>query len=77
MSVPISLSDTEPEREPEPVLPRGLVGLRNVGMLRALQECPCSAHFDMQPLQQIHAASAACCALRTVLTPELMAPFVL
>ena len=31
VAVPVSLSDTEPEREPEPVLPRGLVGLRNVG----------------------------------------------
>ena len=29
--VPVGHSDTEPEREPEPVLPRGLVGLRNVG----------------------------------------------
>ena len=29
--VVVGHSDTEPEREPEPVLPRGLVGLRNVG----------------------------------------------
>ena len=39
--VPVGHSDTEPEREPEPVLPRGLVGLRNVG-------ARCSVGLDYQ-----------------------------